>query len=110
MKDGTGKERRRSARVPVEGDYFCYPSDMKKRYSCTLKNISATGACITTPRALEREDVVFLHVQGRERDLLKSRVVWRMDADYGLLFFLESASDFEAISFIMNNYRAGDKR
>jgi hypothetical protein len=49
---------------------------------------------------------VFLHVQGRERDLLKSRVVWRVDAEYGLLFFLESGSDFEVISFIMNNYRA----
>ncbi|TAL30459.1 MAG: PilZ domain-containing protein [Spirochaetes bacterium] len=99
---------RRREGIPGTGeDYFCAPPDMDARHRCVLKNISATGACVASKRALKKDDMIYLHVRGREGGLLKSRVVWKTRNTYGLLFSLESSEDFDSISRIMNAIHTG---
>jgi hypothetical protein len=97
------EERRQHDRVDVEQNYFCLPDNMKRKIRCNLKNISVTGACISSRKMLNKDDVVLLHVKGLRNSYLKSRVVWKIEDNYGLLFFLETSQDFSSISFIINN-------
>jgi hypothetical protein len=97
------QERRKSQRISSEGDYYCLPENIKVKIRCNLKNISITGACIDTAKILKKDDIVFLHI-GRTGNLyLKSKVVWKIEDSYGLLFFLETSQDFTTISYLINN-------
>ena len=102
MKD-TGNERRKKSRYACEGDYYFHPGIRGKVYSCTLKNISVTGACIETIESLLKDQIIYLHVNTMDDSVLKSRVVWHMGEQYGLLFLLETSQDFDTISYIINN-------
>lgn len=95
-------ERRNSIRVDLSGDYFYYPGERKRKIKCIIKNISATGACIISDELLINEDVIFLGIRGDSEVILKSKAVWKIDNQYGLLFLLESDEDFANINYIMN--------
>ena len=44
---------------------------------------------------------------GRSKDIeLKSKVIWKIENQYGLLFIMETSEDFENISYIINNEAA----
>lgn len=96
-------ERRRSARYPVNRDYYFLPGDRKKHHRCAVKNISATGACIVSGKELNDHEILYLHITGPRDSMVKSEVVWRRGTLYGLLFHLETAADLDTISYIMNN-------
>ncbi|MBP7583648.1 MAG: PilZ domain-containing protein [Spirochaetes bacterium] len=96
-------ERRKSNRIAVDRDYYLIPGDEKTRHRCTVKNISVTGACITSTRLLAPEDIIYLHITGPRDSVVKSEVVWNSGGMYGILFLLDTPSDFDTISFIMNN-------
>jgi len=98
------KDKRKNMRVAMNSNYFFFPDRENKRHWCTIKNISTTGSCITSNKDINTDDIIFLHMKGGEKNTdLKSRVVWAMDKSYGLEFFLETAEDFENISYIVNN-------
>lgn len=97
------KERRKSQRISSESDYYCFPENIKLKIRCTLKNISITGACINTPEILRKDDIVLLHIGRAGNSDLKSKVVWKIDDNYGLLFSLETSQDFTTISYLINN-------
>ncbi len=96
-------ERRKSERFDIGRDYYYYPTNREKMRACTLLNISATGACIVSQEPLKNEAVIFLHIASSRDIVLKSRVVWQHEGQYGLQFFLDTGEDFENISFILNN-------
>lgn len=97
-----GEERRESPRIDRCGDYFLLPAT-REEVPCVLKNISVTGACIFSSEPLKMDEVVVLHVCRSKDFSLKSQVVWEHCGEYGLSFLLDTAEDFNAISFIMNN-------
>jgi hypothetical protein len=94
-------EKRENKRVTISDDYFFYPKDKKKKINCKLNNISVTGACITSSENISNEEIIFLHIRGDEK-ALKSKTVWKIKNQYGLQFLLDSNSEFETISNIMN--------
>jgi hypothetical protein len=98
-----GAERRKTCRYIVDRDYFYLPGDKKKHHRCSVKNISATGACIASARELNEHDILYLHITGPRISLVKSEVVWRRGSIYGILFHLETTEDLDSISYIMNN-------
>ena len=95
-------ERRKTKRLDLSGDYFYYFGNKKVIIDCNLKNISVTGACITSNRTINKDDIIFLHVRGADNMVLKSKAVWKIDNQYGLLFLLDSSHEFDKISYIMN--------
>lgn len=96
-------ERRRSNRLAVDRDYYIIPGSGSRRHRCTVKNISVTGACISSIKLLEKGNIIYLHITGPRDSLFKSEVVWSREGVYGILFHLDAAADFDNISFIMNN-------
>lgn len=98
-----GMERRLSKRFDVSGDYLFYPEKTNNRIICKLDNISITGACILTEAKIKIDDVIQLHIRGAQDKFLKSKVVWKIDNQFGLLFMLDTEEEFNNISFIMNN-------
>jgi hypothetical protein len=100
---GYEPNRRHNERIYCADDYFFSPIEKDKKVNCTLKNISATGACITTEYPIEPDQYLTLHLC-RDKDIpLDAIVVWKDDNDYGLSFSLDSQEQFENISYIMNN-------
>ncbi|MCP4134969.1 MAG: PilZ domain-containing protein [bacterium] len=97
-------ERRRDERVDLNKDYYYLPGDSNHEHECVVKNISITGACITAHDKLNADEILFLNIRASKEIVLKAKVVWRTDAEYGLLFLLDTSEEFENISFIMNNY------
>ena len=95
-------ERRQSKRVDVIGDYFYYQNDNENKIRCRLNNISATGACIDSDENIEIDDVIFLHIRGTKNISIKSKAVWKIDNQYGLLFLLDTSKEFDNISYILN--------
>ena len=96
-------EKRKSNRLNFTREYFYCISDKNKKINCKLNNISVTGACITSDKKIEKEDIVFLHIKGMEDIVLKSKAVWKIENQYGLQFILDSGKEFENISYIINN-------
>ncbi len=96
-------ERRKNPRFIVEGDYYYYPGIAGKHFKYSLRNVSVTGACIWTGEKLSDGDVILLHFMGPREAVLKSRVVWGSNNNYGLVFFLDTSEDFDTISYVMNN-------
>lgn len=99
-------ERRKSNRLAVNRDYYIIPGDGNMRHRCTVKNISVTGACISSARLLAEKDVIHLHITGPRDSVFRSEVVWKREGEYGILFLLDTPSDFDTISYIMNNLSA----
>jgi hypothetical protein len=95
-------ERRKEIRIDLKGDYFFFPDNRSNKIPCSLLNISATGACIVSTETLKSDIVIFLHIRGKKNIILKSEVVWKIDSQYGLKFFLETPEDLVNISYIMN--------
>ncbi len=96
-------ENRKSQRINISEEYFFYPQKEKKKINCKINNISVTGACITSDEKIENDEVIFLHIRGTNNMALKSKTVWKINNQYGLQFFLDTNSEFEKISYIMNN-------
>ncbi|MFH0975218.1 MAG: PilZ domain-containing protein [Spirochaetota bacterium] len=96
-------EQRKNSRIKVSGDFYYYPNRKKKKIKCKLDNISVTGACITTDEKIEKEDIIYLQINGFNNKALKSKAVWKIDNQYGIQFFLDSNNEFETISHVMNN-------
>lgn len=96
-------ERRKSTRISIVGDYFYYPGRETKKINCSINNISATGACISSGNIIKNNEIIFLHIKGTKNIVLKSKTVWKIDDQYGLLFLLDTTEEFENISYIMNN-------
>ena len=96
-------EKRKNKRVVISEEYFYYPREKNKKIKCKLKNISITGACITSKENIKNEEIIFLHIHGTEDMSLKSKAVWKIKDQYGLQFLLDTTSEFEKISYIMNN-------
>jgi len=96
-------ERRIKDRIECHGDYIVYGSSREKRISCELKNISVTGACVETKHLLGKDETIELHLCKGEDISLSAKVVWRDNEKYGLVFLLDTAEEFEHISYIMNN-------
>lgn len=97
-------ERRKDKRVSLNKDYCFYPEDRKHRFNCMTNNISVTGACIQSERKLKIDDVVYIHIESDKDTQFKSKVVWEIEDTYGLQFLLETNTDFDNISYIMNHY------
>ncbi|HRX16252.1 MAG TPA: PilZ domain-containing protein [Spirochaetota bacterium] len=97
------KERRAGDRHDCNGDYFFSPDSRNQKYSCLLKNVSVTGACILTEFPLKNDDQITLHVCLGKDIELKSSVVWKKNDLYGLLFELETPEAFDNISYLINN-------
>ncbi len=97
-------ERRQQKRVSLFRDYCYYPENRRKRFSCSTKNISITGACIISDTKLNINDIVNIRIMSDRETVFKSRVVWELEGTYGLQFLLETNEDFDNISYIMNNY------
>ena len=95
-------ERRKTVRVDLSGDYFFYPGKKNRKIKCIVKNVSATGACIISDDVLHNEDIIFLGIRGDSEVVLKSKAVWKIENQYGLLFLLETEEEFASISYIMN--------
>ncbi len=95
-------ERRRNRRKDIIGDYFYYQGNKDKKIKCKLKNMSATGACIASDEKINEDDIIFLHIQGTDNVEIKSKAVWKIDDQYGLVFLLDTNKEFEKISYIMN--------
>ncbi len=96
-------EKRKNKRINVYKEYFYYPENKKRKINCKLNNISITGACITSEENIEKEDIIYLHIHGDQNMALKSKAVWKIENQYGLQFLLDSSSEFEKVSYIMNN-------
>jgi len=96
-------ERRIKDRIECHGDYIVYGNSFENRISCELKNISVTGACVEMQHVLKRDDKIVLHLCKGDDISLSAKVVWRDDKKYGLVFLLDTAEEFEHISYIMNN-------
>lgn len=96
-------ERRRAERFTVDDDYYFYPANRSKVYTCKVRNVSASGACIISKKPLAPHEIIFLHITGTRNAQFKSEVVWVQDGLYGLSFILENSEDLENISFVMNN-------
>ncbi len=96
------EERRHSKRLDVIGDYFYYQDDNEKKIRCRLNNISATGACIDSVQKIKIDDVIFLHIRGTRNISIKSKAVWKIENQYGLLFLLDTSKEFDNISYILN--------
>ncbi len=98
----TMAERRKAERFPVDRDYYFYPANRSKVYTCKVRNVSASGACIISKKSLTPHEIIFLHITGVKVAQFKSEVVWAQDGLYGLMFLLDDSEDFENISFVMN--------
>ncbi|MCU0821773.1 MAG: PilZ domain-containing protein [Spirochaetes bacterium] len=97
-----GAERRQNERFDISGDYFYYQGSEAEKINCRLNNISATGACIDSDENIKINDVIYLHIRGTKNIEIKSKAVWKIDNQYGLMFLLDSSREFENISYIMN--------
>ena len=95
-------ERRENERISLSRDYFFFPGKEKKKIECMLKNVSITGACIFSKVNIKKDDIIYLHIRGSKEIVLKSKVVWKIGDQYGLLFILDTSQDFDNISYIMN--------
>ncbi len=95
-------ERRKAERYPVDKDYYFYPANRSKVYTCKVRNVSASGACIISKKHLTPHEIIFLHITGTRGVQFKSEVVWAQDGLYGLSFVLEDSEDLDNISFVMN--------
>ncbi len=95
-------ERRQNERFEVSGDYYYYQGSETDKIMCRLKNISATGACIDSEEKIKIDDIIFLHIRGTTNIEIKSKAVWKIENEYGLMFLLDSSKEFENISYIMN--------
>jgi hypothetical protein len=95
-------EKRKNSRINTSDDYFYYPTEKNRKINCKLNNISVTGACITSSENIKKEEIIFLHVRGTDDKVLKSKTVWKINNQYGLQFLLDSSSEFEKISYVMN--------
>ena len=95
-------EKRKTKRFEISGDYFFFPADKRKKIKCELENISETGACISSDARIKKDEIIYLHIKGSRNILLKSRNVWKIDDQYGLLFLLDTSQEFENISYIIN--------
>jgi len=96
-------DRRNSERINARNDYICFPGKNNEKISCTLKNISSSGACLVSDIHLKNNEIIFLTISGSKDVILKSKVLWKIKNEYGLLFILNSSQDFENISHVMNN-------
>ena len=98
------KERRKSKRVDISVDYYYYPENKRRKIKCILKNISVTGACIISEENINvcKDNILFLHIRSTKGIELKSKAVWKIDNQYGLLFLLDTSRELENISYIMN--------
>jgi c-di-GMP-binding flagellar brake protein YcgR len=97
-------EKRRSKRIDISEDYFYYPQNKNKKINCKLNNISVTGACITSDKKIEKEEIIYFNIRGTKDMALKSKAVWKIENQYGIQFILDTDKEFEIISRIMNNY------
>lgn len=97
-----GTERRKSPRNEKCGDYFLAPHS-KEAVPFVLRNISVTGACISSTAQLKINEIVELHICRAKDMSLKSLVVWGKNTEYGLSFLLDTPEEFSTISFIINN-------
>lgn len=95
-------ERRQNERFESTGDYYYYQGFESSKINCRLKNISATGACIDSDEIIKIDDIIFLHIRGTKNIEIKTKAVWKIENLYGLMFLLDSSSEFENISYIMN--------
>lgn len=95
-------ERRKNKRFPLDKDYYFYPANRSKVYTCKVRNVSASGACIISKKNLTPHDIIFLHITGTRGAQFKSEVIWAQDGLYGLSFLLENSEDFDNISYVMN--------
>lgn len=95
-------DRRKSKRFRMQGDYFFYPGNSENKFLCKVKNISITGSCIVSDSNIKKDEIIYLHVGAQKSIELKSRVIWKSDKQYGLLFMLETGTDFDNISYIIN--------
>lgn len=96
------EERRQNKRYDVPGDYYYYQGSEEDKIKCRLKNISATGACISSEETIKIDDIIFLHIGGTKNVEIKSKAVWKIDDQYGLQFMLDSSKEFDNIAYIMN--------
>jgi hypothetical protein len=97
------QEKRNNERIKCDHDYFCSPRSLGNKIDCTLKNISATGACISTNVDLEHQENIILHIC-RGRDVsINSKVIWKNGTTYGLELQLNTSDDLNNISFVLNN-------
>ncbi len=95
-------DRRTSRRIDVIGDYFYYQGNNENKIKCKLNNISATGACIDSDENIKIDDIIFLHIRGTKNISIKSKAVWKIENQYGLLFLLDNSKEFDNISYILN--------
>jgi hypothetical protein len=95
-------EKRKNTRFEVSGDYYYLQGYEEKKIMCKLKNMSATGACIDSDEMINIDDILFLHIWGTKNIEIKSKAVWKIESQYGLLFLLDTGKEFENISYIMN--------
>ncbi|MBN2039637.1 MAG: PilZ domain-containing protein [Spirochaetes bacterium] len=96
-------EQRKNTRISISEEYFYYPEKKNKKINCRLNNISVTGACIISEEKIKTDEIIYLHIRGTDDIALKSKTVWKIDNQYGLQFLLDTSSEFEKISYIMNN-------
>ena len=95
-------EHRENLRYETLGDYFYSGASAGAKIACELKNISATGACITSDAPLVIGESIFLHVC-REVDFgFKAKIVWKRENSYGVLLDLETEEDFYRIIDVIN--------
>ena len=87
----------------INGDYYLLKKDMDKIHSCKVKNISGTGVCIISLDDIKNNEIIFLYIHGNKENAIKSKVVWRMEEQYGLQFVLDSNNDFKSVSYVMNH-------
>lgn len=95
-------ERRKGKRIGLTGDYFFTPDNREIRMICAVKNLSVTGACISSVHELAHGQVIYIHIRGKKDIILKAKVAWKLDTQYGLSFLLETSQDFTNISYIVN--------
>ena len=95
--------KRQSERIEIFRSYFFICKKENNKHNCFVKNISITGACITSPKKIASKDMIYLHLVSEKDTVLKAEVAWNIDSEYGIRFLLEDNIDFEKISFVMNN-------
>ena len=95
-------ERRNNKRYDISGDYYYYQGFEDEKINCNLKNISATGACISSDKIINIDDVVYLNIRGTEGLEIKAKAVWQIENQYGLQFLLDSSKEFDNVAYVMN--------
>ena len=98
------RDKRQNGRIECSGEYLYSTHTAGNRVECSLKNISVTGACISTGALLDNQEKVILHICRGKDMSFSGKVVWRNKDTYGISFDMDSEEEFSDISFIMNNF------